>query len=214
MSLVLAAHQIVLRVPESSGTSTESTLVFIGGVLAAIGAVIAAFVTSRGASLRLERSLTSERERFEKQLTSERKRLDDQFQHERYLARRAEASATVEQITRLVTRTAAQFDGLKSSLLRDGTADPEQFEKFSKQVNEMREEIGIVAVRFGNKSKLVGKMSDLLGALRTAMPLLAGVVGDEKKIKEQEEEIQRAQKQLRTAVAKFLVEARKAIEEY
>jgi len=78
----------------------------------------------------------------------------------------------------------------------------------------MREEIGIVAVRFGNKSKLVGKMSDLLGALRTAMPLLAGVVGDEKKIKEQEEEIQRAQKQLRTAVAKFLVEARKAIEEY
>src|SRR5207253_6690249 len=123
--LLDAIHPIIVEVPESGGgVSTESILVFAAGVFAAAAAVVAALLTTRGAARRLEETLEAERERFDKQVEAERERVNDQIAHERYLARRAEASTSVEAITRLVARTAAHFDELRRSFLQNKDSDP------------------------------------------------------------------------------------------
>lgn len=208
--LAAAAKPVVVQVQEASGgASIESILVFIAGVLAAIGAVVAAIITTRGASSRLEQQLASERERFDKQVKAEASRTEEQLNHDRYLARRAEASATVERITRLVARSVIKFEGLMGILLKEKTSDDEDGD-LGPYLAEIREETAVVAVRFGNKSPLVAKMSALLLAMQTALPDHSDLPLDEQK----KAEVQARAAKVNDASASYLVEAKKALDQY
>lgn len=213
MVLLATAHPIIVKVPEAAhGVSLESLLVFGGGFLAAIAAVIAALLTTRGAADRLQKTLAAERDRFDKQLVAERGRLSDQIGHERYLARREEASAAVERITRLVARTSANFDVIKRALTHEGSAAQEQFDRLEGQVEQIREEISVVAVRFGGESSLVTSMVQVLTVL------LAGwqAIGKAEVAEEPEwkEHLQKASEELSDAAGAFVNEARVALETY
>jgi hypothetical protein len=187
--LLAAAHPIVIKVPEASnGVSLESILVFAGGLLAATAAVIAALVTSRSASRRMERQLSYERQRFEKQLMCEREAVKKQFEHERYLARRSDASASIEQIARLVARNIASLSGV---------------------LDELREVTNVVVLRFGG-GPLVTNLLEVLTKLHATLP-----AEDELPLSaERRAEVQEARDAVGAANAEFMAAARKAIEEY
>jgi hypothetical protein len=213
MVLLAAAQPIVAKVPEAThGVSLESLLVFGGGLLAAIAAVIAALLTTRGAADRLQKTLTVERDRFDKQLVAERERLSDQIGHERYLAKREEASAAVERITRLVARTSANFDEIKRALTFEGSAAQEHFDHLEGQVEQIREEISVVAIRFGGQSALVSSMIQVLTVLLEGWQQ----IDKAKDVEELEwkERLQKASEELGDAVGAFVNEARIALETY
>lgn len=211
--LLGAARPIIVEVPEAGGgASLESILVFIAGAMAAVAAIIAALVTTRGASRRLEETLESERDRFETQLAAERERVGDQISHERYLARREEASAAVEEITRLVARNSAHFDELKRTVLRGGKVAREQSDLMDEQVDQMREETSVVAVRFGGQSPLVDSMVEVLTALIKGDKALQKAETDDGP--EAKEELRQASDELAGAAGAFVNVARKALETY
>jgi hypothetical protein len=217
MGLLSAAQQIVVKVPESSGgVSTESILVFIGGVLAALAAVAAAIISSRGASSRLQQQLVNERERFEKQLDAERERANDRIGHERYLVRREEASRSLEGITRLVAGTASKFDDLKRAFLRGKDSDPtqvgESLTSLMDQLDQIQEEISVVALRFGFTSPVVASMATVLAALIEGCQVLRDALPAEGA--EWKEDVRNAASEVSSATADFVIEAGKALNDY
>lgn len=183
-----------------AGISLESVFVFATGLAAAAAAVVAAILTTKGAS-----------ERLEKQLTEERKRVKDQLGHERYLAKRDEASKTVEEITRLVARTSANFDEIKRELTSEEDVDKEMFDRLEAQVELIREEISIVGVRFGGQSPLVASVVEVLTALLNGWQVLEEV---EEKKPDWKERLESASAELRDAAGFFVNEARNALENY
>lgn len=208
---LLTAQQIVVKIPESSGgISTESILVFIGGVLAAIAAVAAAIITTRGAASRLAQQLDNERDRFDKQLAAEAERFENQFAQERYLARRAEASSSIEQISRLIARIVSQLGPFLGRYLRDSEASTEQLQILDQRMDELIEGINVLGLRFGNQHSMVWKLLEMVGAIKKAIPNLREVPLSEEKKKELKE----AREEVAELNAAFLVEARKAIDEY
>jgi len=212
MALLAVAQPIIVKVPEASqGVSLESLLVFAGGFLAAAAAVIAALLTTRGAADRLQETLAEERERFEKQLIAERERVSDQIGHERYLAKREEASTAVERITRLVARTSANFDEIKRDLTHEGSVSPEQFDRLEEQVEQMREEISIVAIRFGRENTLLSSIVQMLTVLLEGWEVIGEAESEEEGWKER---LQEASEGLSDAAGSFVSEAHRALETY
>lgn len=181
--LVALAKPVVVQVQEGSGgVSIESILVFSGGVLAATAAVVAALITTRGASSRLEQQLVNERERFDGQLAAEAKRFEEQLAHERYLAQRSEASASVEQIARSMARNGSRITRLVQKLLRAKGPDSGEIDRLTAQLENFLEEIGVMAIRFGEKSPMVEKMGPVVRAMNAAIPSKDELpLGDERK---------------------------------
>jgi hypothetical protein len=211
LELLAAAKPVVVRVQEGSGgASAESIFVFIGGVIAAVAAVAAAIITTRGASSRLHQQLVSERERFDKQLAAEVTRFESQFAHERYLVRRDEASSSVEQITRVIARNEVQAGELVNTLLLGGEVKSEVLDETDRQLNELREEIGLLAIRFGRESPIAKKMVDILKALQALLGCAANMPLDD----EQKKELAARRKEMNDAGAAFLVAAKETLDSY
>jgi len=211
MQIVAAAHPIVVQVPSSDGgVSTESILVFIGGLVAAVAAIVAALVTTRAASARLETSLVSERERADLLLAAERERIDRQLDHERFLAQRAEASASIEQVTRIVARNNARVSGLANKSLGGGGELGSESEALRRHLDELREEVNVVAIRFGVDSAVVRAMLGVVQALNAAFPRLDELpLSDERK-----DEVKEALKAVSRANSEFLIAARESLDSY
>ncbi|HKO37152.1 MAG TPA: hypothetical protein VJU14_02150 [Solirubrobacterales bacterium] len=204
-----AAKPVVVQVQEASGgASTESILVFIGGVLAAIAAVTAALITTRGASSRMEQQLTNERERFDRQLAVEAGRFADQLEHERYLARRAEASDSIEKTSRLIAQTMSSL----SDLLREVFAgsEKEEHHKLGANLDQIREETNVIALRFGVGSPVVSRILEVVEAAAKSLPDSHELpLSDERK-----KELKAAREKVGEANAAFLREAEQALRAY
>lgn len=211
LHLLAAARSVVVKVPEASGgASLESILVFAGGVLAAIAAVAAALLTSRGAAQRLEKSLEAERGRFNRQLDIESQRSEEQFDNERYIARHAEASATIEQIARSVSRTSARLVGISLNLLSDREISEEELLVFDRGVDELREESSILAIRFGEKSEVVSGLGGYLKAANDMLPPIDQIPLDTEGKEKLKEDLQK----LNSADTVFLKAAKASLESF
>ncbi len=210
---MIAVQQIVVKVPESShGVSTESILVFIGGVLAATAAVAAAIITTRGASTRLQHQLLNERNRFEKQLAAEAERFESQIAHERHLAQRVEASASVEQIARLISRNVGQIVAFVNTVARDKEPKSGEVARIREQLGDIQEEISVVAIRLGPQSPVVDKMSKLVDAIGAVVTLCGS--RESPLSNDQTHEIPSHVKEIRLAESQFLVAAKEALDGY
>lgn len=209
-AILAAAQPVIVKVPEASGgASVESILVFIGGVLAAIAAVAASIITTRGASSRLERQLISERERFDKQLTAEAERFNSQFAHERYLARRAEVSSVVERVSRLVAALVSELGPYIGSYLRDSEPSSEQIDTLDRRVDELIGEGNVIALRFGGDHPMVASLFELIRAMKKAVDPGELPLSGEKK-----EELEGVTDEVARINAVFLVEAKKGLDRY
>jgi len=211
LELLAAGKPVVVQVQEGSGgASLGSILVFIAGVLAALAAVVAAIITSRGATSRLQKQLSTERERFDRQLGEEARRFEAQLEHDRWQAKRAEASAAIERISRLVGRTVTQFDDLVSLILEEDRSGIQKAEtNLIDKIESIREEISVVAIRFGNDSSLVDRMMELLGAFKPALVHESEFPLSE----ERKAEIGEAADQAGVPAAQFLVTAKQVLDD-
>lgn len=158
----------------------------------------------------MEDQLASERERFEKQLAAESARTQDQLDHDRYLARRAEASTTVEEISRLVSQHVVCVYDYFQVRIKGIEPKKEEFQVLNRQVDQLREEISIVAIRFGNKSPLVTKLIELLEGVSAQLPTAEEANADDGKKKELKEFLL----DLNRLQAAFVIEAKKALDNY
>jgi hypothetical protein len=189
LDLLAVAKPIADSASEASGdASVESLLVFVGGVVAAVAAVIAAFVTSRAARTRLEKTLA----------------------HEHYLARRSEASQAIEDVARSVARAMASLD--EWILSRD---EPEMrresFALLRRNLHQIREETNVVVLRFGAGTSLVKRMSAVMAALSEATPSS----GDDFPLSaERNAELKTGRRNLGKANADFIREAIRAMDAY
>lgn len=211
LDFLSSVHLVTAEVAAAGdGVSTESILVFAGGLIAAATAVASALLTSRAAATRLEASLTSERERAEKQLDAERKRIDRQLEHERFLAQRAEASASIESVARLFAKTADRISThvRKVSVGQSGSAS--ELEELHSQLRELLEEINVVGIRFGTKNSVVRAMLGVTRALNKAIPAKDDLPLSEAQKAESKEALKRASR----ANVAFLESARDALENY
>jgi hypothetical protein len=209
--LLGATTPVAIQAQEGAGgVSTESILVFIGGVLAAVAAVGAALLTTRGAEKRQKESLAAERQRFDRQMEAETERVEKQFAHERYLVQRADASVTVEQVSRIISRSVARVSSMVDSILEGKDPTGEDLDAFSAELNQLREEVSIIAIRFGHQSQIVKKMSSLLRVLDEAFPSVDEVPLTPKR----EKEVRASLGQISEAEAAFLKAAKQALEEY
>ncbi|HEU4739445.1 MAG TPA: hypothetical protein VFS54_10250 [Solirubrobacterales bacterium] len=211
LGVFAAAEPVVVQVREASGgASLESILVFAVGVLAAFAAIGAALITTKSASSRLERQLGHERERFEGQLLAEAERFESQFEHERYLARRAEASSNVEQICRLISRSGLQISRVTRTLLRGEEPENAELDRVTEHLEVLLEEIGIMGLRFGEKSPLVAKLGNVVQAMRATIPSPKELpLSDENK-----EELRAKKKQINKAESDFFLTAKDALDSY
>lgn len=118
---------------------------------------------------------------------------------------------TVERISRLVARTMSQFDELVPLTLEEERSGMKKIEKsLMSNLDEIREEISIVAMRFGNRSPLIDKMMELLSALKAALVKDSEFpLSDTKKT-----EIQEAADRAGAPAALFLVAAKQVLDEY
>jgi chromosome segregation ATPase len=213
--LIAAFRPVVVSAPGAAdGVSTESILVFVAGTLAAVAAVVAALVTTRGAAKRLRETLDAEKHQHEDQLRAEREKSDTERAHEKYLAKRVEASKTIEETTRLVARTSAKFDEVKRTILKE-ELDVDQLEiqlgSLVAQVDQIREEISVVAIRFGSVSPVVTNMADLLAALLNGLRVAHDALGADEQAKNK---LSKASNNVSTAVGAFWAAARTALETY
>src|SRR4051794_28742306 len=118
LAVLAAAHHITVNVPPSGGgLSTGSALVALGGVLAAVGAVVAAWLTARAAQGRLEATIANEKARLTQQLAAEEERIRRQLDHELRAGEVARARAVLEEAVRIVTRTSRRISSMSSVLL-------------------------------------------------------------------------------------------------
>lgn len=210
-AFLAAAKPVVVQVQEASGgASIESILVFIGGVLAATGAVAAAIITTRGASSRLEQQLANERQRFDKQLAAEVERFDKQFAHDRYLTRRAEVSSSVEQISRTIARNYMHISAFVGRSVRGKESSSEQLKVVHLHLNELMEEVNVLTIRFGNEGGVSKALAEVVEAMQLALPGSSELPLSEQR----KQELQEAQKKISRTNANFLVAARKALEDY
>jgi hypothetical protein len=211
MDVLAVARPVVVQVQEGSGgASTESILVFVGGVLAAVAAVVAALISTRAASSRMEQQLSNERERSERQLEAERDRAAQQLSHERYLVRREEASLSIGGLARMVTRHDMRTHRISGLYLEGDEPPKKDLEQLREQLLELYEESNIVSIRFGVGSPVVEATLEVVSAFSASLPQ-----ADELPLSEARgKEIKKARKDAKKAVQHFLREARDALENY
>lgn len=207
-----AAVQLLLADASSSsnGLTLGSGLVFAGGVIAALGAVVAAVITARAADKRLETSMREERERSDQRLAAEAERVDEQLNHDRSQVRRAEASQSLERTVRLITRNVARAKELASQISRGELPDQEELTAIRAQINELHEEGNLLGIRFGTRGELVKKLTAVIGLLQKAIPSTKEVPLSE----ERKRELKDASKRVDEATAEFHGSAWKALKEY
>lgn len=210
MSLLTAVRPVIVQVQEGSGgISLESILVFAGGVLAAVAAVVAALVTTRAASKRLQRSLEAERERFERQLNAEGQRIERQLEHERHKDRRAEAGATVERIARTVSRNSARVTGMALNIMAGNSLSTEELTAFDQGLDELREEFSILMLHFEDGSPVVAGLGNYLKAVNHVLPPVKELP---LKDDEQKAELEQHVKEMDSADIEFLETARESLD--
>lgn len=210
LGIAVIEHVTVNPPPAQDGISWSSAIVFAGGVLAALGAVAASTLTARAAERRLEKTLVAERERSEIRERAEAERIERQLAHDRYLARRAEASTVIEGVTRIMASSGYRV------LLRLGSSrkgippGPDELRELDLDLHRLGEEVDVVALRFGAGTPVTEAASRMSKALNAAFPRT-----DEIPFSQQREvQLAAAEQEVFDANNHFLKVAREAIDDY
>jgi hypothetical protein len=206
----VAVLQTLAAASSSSGgeVSLGSGLVFAGGVIAALGAVVASAITARAAEKRLGKSLQEERNREHQRLDAERERLRRQLEHERKLAWRADASVAMERVARLLEQNLDRLGPIADCYVNGEDASLSSLEDLDARSAELKEEVAVLSIRFGVESQVVKSMRRLVGVMDEALPWPEELPLSE----ERREQIKQARKKAPAALRSFLDEAHNAFE--